>query len=116
MPVITDRLPTLGAAPIEPERGRRVLRRLLARPSLHDRLTTAFRLATSRYPSARELDLLGQMYHEQRARFEKQPALAEALLKTGDSPRDTKLPAVEHAALTVVTQAVMNLDDCVTKK
>ena len=34
MPVITDRLPTLGAAPVGPERGRRVLGRLLARPSL----------------------------------------------------------------------------------
>jgi simple sugar transport system permease protein len=34
VPVITDRLPTLGAAPVGPERGRRVFRRLLARPSL----------------------------------------------------------------------------------
>jgi simple sugar transport system permease protein len=34
VPVITDRLPTLGAAPVEQERGRRVLQRLLARPSL----------------------------------------------------------------------------------
>ena len=34
VPVITDRLPTLGAAPVERARGRRVLGRLLARPSL----------------------------------------------------------------------------------
>src|SRR5687767_13046977 len=34
VPVITDRLPTLGAAPVERERERRVLGRLLARPSL----------------------------------------------------------------------------------
>ena len=33
-PVITDRLPTLGAAPVELARGRRLLGRVLARPSL----------------------------------------------------------------------------------
>jgi hypothetical protein len=56
------------------------------------------------------------MYHEQKERFVQKPQLAEALLKIGDSPRNTRLPAADHAALTVVTQAVMNHDDCVSRK
>jgi hypothetical protein len=42
--------------------------------------------------------------------------LAKALLKIGESPRDARLPVADHAALTVVAQAVMNLDDCLTRK
>jgi hypothetical protein len=96
--------------------------RVLAEKLLHDgsrlddRLTTVFRLATSRHPSAKELALLTRLFHEQKDRFEKKPELAEALLKIGESPRDASLPAADHAALTVVTQAVMNLDDCLTRK
>jgi hypothetical protein len=89
---------------------------LMSRPRLADRLTTAFRLATSRHPSERELAVLTRLYREQKERFQKSPRLAEALLKVGESPRDAGLPAAEHAALTVVAQAVMNLDDCLSRK
>ncbi|HEX3313589.1 MAG TPA: hypothetical protein VHR72_01805, partial [Gemmataceae bacterium] len=84
--------------------------------ALVDRLTTGFRLTTSRRPTGAELAILTQMYGEQKDRFEKQPKLATAILNVGDSPRNGKLPAAEHAALTVVMQAMMNLDDCVSKK
>jgi hypothetical protein len=98
------------------EAARVLAEKLLAKPDLGDRLTTAFRLATSRQPSTKEMQLLTRMYHEQKERFAKQTALADALLKIGDSPRNAKLPSADHAALTVVIQAIMNLDDCVTKR
>ncbi len=98
------------------EAARVLAEKLFAEPTLAARLTKGFRLATSRTPSPRELELFEKMFDEQKNRFEKNPALAESLLKIGERPRDVRLAAVEVAALTVVTQAMMNLDDCVTKK
>jgi hypothetical protein len=98
------------------EAARVLAEKLMHQPRLADRLTTAFRLATSRYPSAKELALLTQMYQEQKDRFEKSPLQAEALLAVGETPRSPALPPAEHAAMTVVTQAVMNLGDCLTRK
>ena len=98
------------------EAARVLAEKLMDQPALTDRLTTGFRLATSRRPTEGELAIQTQMFAEQKDRFEKQPKLATALLAIGDRPRNTKLPAPEVAALTVVTQAMMNLDDCVTKK
>jgi hypothetical protein len=98
------------------EAARVLAEKLMDQPRLNDRLTTAFRLATSRYPSSKELELLTRTFREQKDRFEKQPQLALALVSTGESPRNAGLPVAEQAALTVVTQLVMNLDDCVTKK
>ena len=98
------------------EAARVLAEQLFAEPDLSARLTKAFRLATSRRPSARELDLLSRMYREQKARFEQEPAKADAFLKIGDSPRNASLPPAEHAALTVVAQALMNHRDCVMKR
>jgi hypothetical protein len=98
------------------EAARVLAEKLFAEPDLPGRLTKVFRLATSRQPSARELELLTRMYQEQKARFDRQPKRVDAFLKVGDSPRNTNLPASEHAALTVVTQALMNHYDCVMKR
>ena len=39
------------------------------------------------------------------------PAKAEELLKAGESPRDTSIPAPEHAAWTVVANTILNMDE-----
>lgn len=98
------------------EAARVLAEKLFAEPDLPTRLTKAFRLATSRRPSVKELDVLSRMYMEQLDRFQKQPEQAEAFLRVGESPVAGGIPRVEHAALTVVVQAVMNLEECVTKK
>ena len=41
-----------------------------------------------------------------------QPLIRD-LLAVGESRRNMKLAAADHAALTVVVEAMMNLDDCV---
>lgn len=98
------------------EAARVLAENIFAEPDLPGRLTKAFRLATSRSPTAKELDVLSRMFTEQRQRFENQPEQATALLGVGESISNRRIPHAEHAALTVVVQAVMNLDDCVTKK
>jgi Protein of unknown function (DUF1553)/Protein of unknown function (DUF1549)/Concanavalin A-like lectin/glucanases superfamily len=98
------------------EAARVLAEKLCSEPDLSARLTKAFRLATSRRPSARELEVLTRMYTEQKVRFEQQPEQTDAFLKVGESPRNMRLPPAEHAGLTVVAQALLNHHDCVMKR
>lgn len=80
------------------------------------RLKAAFRLLTSRVPTDQELNLLSRLYTDQQALFAANPANATALLTVGDSPRNETLNSAEHAATTVVIQALMSFDESVTKR
>ena len=80
------------------------------------RLTTAFRLLTSRAPTAKELAVLNRLYLDQKAHFTAVSADAIAILTVGDAPRNDKLNAADHAAMTVVIQTLMSFDECVTKR
>ena len=80
------------------------------------RLRTAFRLLTSRVPSPQEQAILTRLYQDQRAHFTAVSADAVALLTVGDTPRNDKLNAADHAAMTVVIQTLMSFDECVTKR
>ena len=85
-------------------------------PTSEDRLTHAFRLLTSRHPSADELAVLGALYEEEQASFAEDPAAARDLLAVGEYPRDEALDAVDAAAMTVVASTVMNFDEAVFKR
>jgi len=84
--------------------------------SVDARLDAAFRLLTSRTATEKETAILRRLYQEQQARFSASPADATALLTVGDSPRNDKLNVTDHAATTIVIQALMNFDECVTKR
>ncbi len=77
------------------------------------RILNAFRLVIGRRPAPVELDRLRKLYSEQLARFSAEPERARLLLKTGEHPVDPALPPVELAATTVLTSALMNLDEFV---
>jgi hypothetical protein len=97
----------------------RVLAERLVRECGDDRdacLTKAFRLATGRQPQARELKILRQAYDEQLALFTQDPAAAEASLRVGEFPRDDSLPPARVAATMMLANALMNLDEFVTKR
>lgn len=96
--------------------------RMLAERLIHEhpedveaRLPIAFRLLTSRTPTEKETEILRQMYDEQREHYVTATEDAVALLNTGASPRDENLPAEDHAAMTVVVEALMNFDESMTK-
>ena len=76
----------------------------------------AFRALTSRKPDPTESSILRALYDEQLALFEKEPAKAAALLKTGDAPARKDLPAHQQAATAVLINAIMNFDEAVTKR
>ena len=78
-----------------------------------DRITAAFLRLTGREPDVQERALLADLYQEQLAHFtssEEQKQEAAKLLKIGETPPEESLTAVDLAALTIVCQAILNLD------
>jgi hypothetical protein len=80
-----------------------------------ERVGFAFRRATSRKPTEQQVTILVSALDKQRTIFTADKAAAAKLLKTGDSPRNEKLDAVDHAALTVVCSLILNLDEVLNK-
>jgi hypothetical protein len=80
-----------------------------------DRLALAFRLVLARKPSAEESGILTRVLERQRSVFQKEPARALSLLKVGESARNEKLDAVEHASWTTIASVILNLDEAVTR-
>ena len=81
-----------------------------------DRLTFAFRLLTSRAPKPRELEVLIKSYDRFLKQYQADRAAAEALLSTGEYPRDTSLDPAEHAAYAGVANLLLNLDEVLSKE
>jgi hypothetical protein len=79
------------------------------------RVETAFRLATSRTPSGVETRILLTRLKQLRSQYASDPDGAGQLLSVGDSPRDDKLDAIEHAAYTGLCSLVLNLDEALTR-
>jgi hypothetical protein len=79
------------------------------------RLTFAFRLATGRRPTERELGLLRRSLERKIAGFRQSPAAADALLSHGEARRDMSLDAGELAAHTAIASVLLNMDESVSK-
>jgi hypothetical protein len=78
---------------------------------LPTQIDIAFLRLTGRHPDATERNLLLDVYNEQAALFAgKTQQDAAAFTKLGESQVDAKLDAQHVAALTVVCQAILNLD------
>jgi hypothetical protein len=80
------------------------------------RITFAFRSLTSRYPRPDEMEILLNLYQEERADFIKNPARAEKLLSEGEYPRNPNLKATEVAPYAVVVNTLMNFDEFLFKR
>jgi hypothetical protein len=81
-----------------------------------ERLTLEFRLATSRLPSSRELEILLAGWQSHRDRFADAPDAADKLTKIGELSRSGSLDVVELAAYTTVAGMLFNLDETITKE
>lgn len=79
-----------------------------------DRLARMYRLAIARSADQQTLSILVENLHFFRQHFAQSPEAAKKLLAVGQSPADTSLDPVEHAALTSVAHLIMNLDEFVT--
>jgi hypothetical protein len=80
-----------------------------------DRIAFAFKLATARTPTDKELTVLTTALTRQSDRYRADEKAARKLLAVGESPRDESLPAAELAAYTILASVILNLDETVTK-
>jgi hypothetical protein len=81
-----------------------------------ERIAFAFWRLAARPPEAKELETLAELWKEQREIFTKEPDRARQLISVGDRARDPKLDAGDLAAMTIVTQAILNLDATIWKR
>jgi len=79
------------------------------------RLRYGFRLATARFPSAREAAVLGQSLAAQRAHYATDAESAKKLISVGETPVPGDVPPVDLAAYTMVANLLLNLDEVLTK-
>jgi hypothetical protein len=100
------------------EAGRGLAERVLkeAPPTPEARLTEAFRRVCARRPDAGELGILRRSLDRHLASYRANPSAAAAFLKSGESPRDTTLDPVEHAAYAGVCLTIFNLDEALTRE
>ncbi|MBI3862423.1 MAG: DUF1553 domain-containing protein [Planctomycetia bacterium] len=100
------------------ESARGLAQRIMAHggPSPAERLTLAFRLAISRAPRPREIEILVSGWQSHRDRFARIPDAADKLTKIGDLARPANIDVAELAAYTVVAGTILNLDESITKE
>ncbi len=79
------------------------------------RLNLAFETALLRPVKTAERDSLLKLLADQRKAFTAAPNDAAKLLKTGLTPPNPKLDAIEHAAWTSVARVVLNLHETITR-
>jgi hypothetical protein len=83
---------------------------------INDRLSHAFRLVMCRTPTEFDLRVLRRAYEKQASIYAKDNSGARALLAVGESKRDETLDVDEHAALSAVCLAILNLDEALTRE
>jgi hypothetical protein len=99
------------------EASRKLAERMLteAGQTADERIAFAFRLATARKPTAKEIAVLRKIFDRQMAVYRNDREAATKLLSVGESPRNDKLDLAELAAWTTVASVILNLDETVTK-
>ncbi|MEX0324197.1 MAG: DUF1553 domain-containing protein [Puniceicoccaceae bacterium] len=70
----------------------------------------------SRDPDSLENDILTTLFKEQREYYTANPESATALIEVGHAKADGSIPAADLAAVTILAQALMNLDESVVKR
>ena len=100
------------------ECARVLAQRLLEAAELDDaaRLTRAFRLVLTRLPTESEAHVLLALHADSLRHYRADLAAAKQLVAVGNFPRPTKVDVAQHAAWLCVCNALLNLDETLTKE
>ncbi len=79
-------------------------------------LRFAFRRVLGRQPAEADLAALQRAWDKQRAIYQADPKAAAEVVALGPAPKNAALNVVEHASLTNVCLALLNLDEALTKE
>ena len=109
---------TLMNDPTYVEAARALAQRALLEGGKDDksRIVYAFRLATARTPTGKEVGVLRELLKGRRISFAADRRSAVRLVDVGESGRDSRLDAAELAAWTTVASVILNLDETITKQ
>jgi hypothetical protein len=98
------------------EASRAFAERILEQPIEEtERLRWAFEECVSRPPTDEELSVLTDALFRERTRYKNNKTAAEKYLANGESLRNQKIPAPEHAAWSQVAALLLNLSETVTR-
>lgn len=84
--------------------------------SPEERISLAFRRATARRPTQRELSLLREAFSSYLDDYKGDPEAARKYLSQGESPRDEQLDVSELAAYSTLASLILNMDETITKE
>ena len=84
--------------------------------SIEKSIEYGFQLCTSRIPSNDELQILKEFYDKQYKKFKSNPKLADQVFKNGRKKRNRSLDKYKTAALTLVTNTMLNHDEAYLKR
>jgi hypothetical protein len=90
--------------------------RAKAMSNIDGRISYAFRRVLGRKPTDFDLKVLRRAYDKQAAIYAQDETGARALLAVGESRRDEALDVTQHAALSAVCLAILNLDEALTRE
>ncbi|MFO1020072.1 MAG: DUF1553 domain-containing protein [Planctomycetales bacterium] len=82
----------------------------------NDRLAYGFRLVTCRRPTDQERQVLQNVYYMHLAEYQNNVDAAKKLLSYGETPAPAAQDVGEMAALTMISNLLLNLDEAVTKE
>jgi len=85
-------------------------------PSLSDQITFGHRIVLSRPPQSQTLEILRASYTDHLERYTQEPKNAQALVSIGASKPDENIKSPQLAAMTMVANVLLNLDETVTKQ
>jgi hypothetical protein len=88
---------------------------LSSRPALDQRVNYIANRLLARSLDPKEFDVVAQSYKDYLRYYDSKPGDAAKLLSVGESKADAKLPKAEFAAMTMVANEMMNLDEALVK-
>jgi hypothetical protein len=83
--------------------------------TVDDRLVYAFETVTGRSPKVDEREEMKKVFDQIHAAYQADPAAAKALLKVGESPVNPACDPVELATYAAIANALLNLDETISK-
>jgi hypothetical protein len=84
-------------------------------PTLNARISWAFMQALGRTPAPDEQQILTNLYRKSYEDFRANPQHAASLLEVGEAPVAKELRSNDLAAMTMVTRAIVNLHETITR-
>ena len=82
---------------------------------INKQIAYGYRITTGRKPDAETVALLVRYYQKELSRFNADPSAATALLQIGEFKGDDSIPLEVQAALTLLSNLLLNLDATITR-